>query len=178
MKKRIILSAKYLLTIIAVLSTIVFMLELLSSYKPSQTIHANAPVKTKQSIIVNAPAEKVWSVFTEVDNWAVWQKEISRATLHEPFQPGSTIEWETNGFTIKSQLQTVEPYTKLGWAGKAFGSFAIHTWKFEEQHGKTTVTVEESMEGWLVWLMQKYVQKNLYTATDYWLKALKQESEK
>ena len=80
--------------------------------------------------------------------------------------------------TIHSTLQTVDVHRKIGWAGKAFGSFAIHVWSFEEREGQTTVSVEESMEGWLVSLMKAYVQRNLHAATEYWLQALKTEAEK
>lgn len=168
----------YLLIPTTLLAIAVIALELFSKYEPAKTINKNAPVKTKKTIVIDAPAEKVWNVFTNVGRWPSWQKEITAATLDTPFQPGSVIKWKTNGFSIQSELQTVEPHKIIGWAGKAFGSFAIHVWLFEERNGKTTVTVEESMEGWLVALMQGYVQKSLHRSTEYWLQALKEESEK
>ncbi|MBO9703499.1 MAG: SRPBCC family protein [Sporocytophaga sp.] len=169
---------KYFAVIIFLILITITSLELFSHYVPAKTINNNAPVKTKRGIIIHAPAEKVWTVFTSVDKWPQWQKEIISASLSAPFKPGSVIEWKTNGFSIHSQLQTVELNKEIGWAGEAFGSFAIHVWKFEEKDGYTTVTVKESMEGWLVNLMKGYVQPNLHKATEYWLHTLKQESEK
>lgn len=178
MKRIIEKTMKYLLIIALLLSATIMLLELFSKYQPAKIINENAPVKTKKTVVINAPAEKVWSVFTNVSQWPSWQKEIATATVDAGFQPGSVIKWKTSGFSIQSELQTVEPHKLIGWAGEAFGSFAIHVWSFEEHNGYTTVTVEESMEGWLVWLMQSYVQAGLHKSTEYWLEALKQESEK
>lgn len=50
------------------ISLTIFLLEYFSDYKTSKTIHLNAPVITKKSIIINTPVEKVWKVFSDVDN--------------------------------------------------------------------------------------------------------------
>ncbi len=63
-------------------------------------------------------------------------------------------------------------------SGKAFGSFAVHIWNFEAHEGYTIVTVHESMEGWLVSMLSGYFQSHLEPATQYWLAALKIQSEK
>jgi hypothetical protein len=67
---------------------------------------------------------------------------------------------------------------KIGWSGKAFGSFAIHNWMFTPQGNGTLVTVEESMEGWLVWLLKGTFQTGLDNSLTSWLAALKTEAEK
>jgi len=168
-----------LITIIigGLLALTILSLELFSSHTPSTSINKNAPVQTKQSIQIDAPVEKVWAVFTDINRWPEWQKDIPAATIDGPVQRGLVIHWKTAGFSIQSELQTVEKFKRIGWAGKAFGSFAIHTWSFQQHEGKTTVTVEESMEGWLVKLMQGYVQSNLHTATQRWLADLKKRAE-
>jgi hypothetical protein len=120
-------------SIIIVLAITVFALEYFSNYKVSKTIHADAPVITKKSIVINAPCEKVWEIFTDVNNWNDWQKEIIDPKINGEFKAGTTFNWKSNGLTITSTLQTVEANKMVGWAGPAFGSFAIHTWYFTEQ---------------------------------------------
>lgn len=66
----------------------------------------------------------------------------------------------------------------IGWYGPALGAFAIHNWHFKERNGKTTVYVEESMEGWLVQLLKNKFQTSLDTSIAHWLNYLKIESEK
>lgn len=153
-------------------------LETFSTYTVSKSINQNAPVKTKQTITIVAPVEKVYAVFSDIDNWKSWQKDITSSKLNGPFQSGTTYDWKTGGLFIHSTLHTVEPFKAVGWSGKAFGAFAIHNWTFTTQNGYTTVTVEESMEGWLVSLMKNKFQSGLGPATLRWLMYLKLESEK
>ncbi|WP_089874431.1 SRPBCC family protein [Epilithonimonas hungarica] len=56
------------------ISATVFSLEYFSNYKSSETTHIDAPVITRKSIVINAPVEKVWKVFSDVNNWDAWQK--------------------------------------------------------------------------------------------------------
>lgn len=156
----------------------IFSLEYFSSYKTSKTIHLDEPVITKKSIAINAPIEKVWKIFSDVNNWGAWQKEIVTPRINGSFKSGTAFRWKSNGLTITSTLQTVKTNKMVGWSGPAFGAFAIHTWYFKEQNGQTIVTVEESMEGWLVFLLKSSFQSGLDTSIEHWLASLKTESEK
>ncbi|MFY0254579.1 SRPBCC family protein [Chitinophaga sp. 30R24] len=169
---------KFILYIIILLIIIIASLEIFSSYKPAIGINQNAPVKTTQSIRINAPVATVYNIFTDVDNWPSWQKEISAAKINGQLQVGATIDWKTGGLTIHSTLKTVVPDSVVGWSGKAFGAFANHVWQFEQHEGYTIVTVNESMEGWLVSLLKGYFQSHLELATKNWLEYLKAQSEK
>lgn len=166
------------LSIIIVLVITVVALEYFSHYNASKTIHVNAPVLTKKKIVINAPIEKVWKIFSDVDNWNAWQKEIVSPKLNGAFKAGIRFNWKSNGLTITSTLQTVEVNKMVGWSGPAFGAFAIHTWYFTQQDGQTIISVEESMEGWLVKLLKRKFQSSLDTSIEYWLNALKTEAEK
>ena len=167
-----------LLSIVIVLAISVFALEYFSNYKVSKTIHTDAPVITKKNIVINAPVGKVWKIFCDVDNWNAWQKEIVGPKINGPFKAGTTFNWKSNGLTITSTLQTVEGNKMVGWSGPAFGSYAIHTWYFTQQNGTTTISVEESMEGWLVKLLKSKFQTSLDLSIEHWLSYLKIESEK
>ncbi len=156
----------------------VFALEYFSDYTVTKTINQDAPVKTIKSIKVDAPVEKVWRILVDVNNWDTWQKEIESPSLNSPFSPGSSFDWKTNGLGITSTLHTVETNESLGWSGPAFGAFAVHNWYLSEQNGQTIVRVEESMEGWLVKLLDEQFQSTLDTSTENWLNYLKIEAEK
>lgn len=167
-----------LLCIIMVSAITVFVLEYSGNYKTSKTIHLDAPVITKKSIVIDAPIEKVYKIFQDVDNWDIWQKEITEPKINGVFKPGTSFNWKSNGLTITSTLQTVKTNKMIVWSGPAFGAFAIHTWYFTEYNGKTTVRVEESMEGWLVTLLKSRFQSSLDMSIEHWLASLKTESEK
>lgn len=163
--------------IIVLLAIIIAMLEMSSSYQVSKNIHKNAPVVTKLQIVINAPIDRVWKVFADVNRWPQWQKEIPESKINGAFEAATSFDWKTHGLTIHSTFHTVENNAKVGWSGPAFGSFAIHNWYFIKQGNKTVVKVEESMEGWLVWLLRGQFQSVNKGSLVYWLKALKAASE-
>jgi uncharacterized membrane protein len=141
-------------------------------------VNTAAPVKTEQTIIINAPVEVAWKVFTGINDWSAWQKDITSSKINSPVEPGANFDWKSGGMTIHSTLHTVDRFHMIGWTGKAFGTFAIHNWTFEKEKDHTIVTVEESMEGWLVNLLKKYLQSKLESSTRNWLRFLKTQSEK
>jgi uncharacterized protein YndB with AHSA1/START domain len=145
---------------------------------PMKNINAQAPVKCNKSIKINANREKVWTVLTNIDQWAVWQKEITKPKLNGELKPNSTFDWKTRGAKIHSTLHTVEPFTRFGWTGNTFGMFAIHNWALAEANGQTEVSVEESMEGFFAKLLKKSFNKNLEKGMQNWLELLKMECEK
>lgn len=143
-----------------------------------RVINNNAPVKCSKTITINANSEKVWAILTNIDNWASWQTDISQPRMNGALQPATTFDWKTGGVKIYSTLHTVEPFENFGWTGKTFGLFAIHNWTLRETNGQTTVSVEESMEGFLAKLLKKSFNKNLEKGMQKWLDLLKQQCEK
>ena len=126
-----------------------------------KSINNNAPVKCSKQITIDTNAGKVWSIITNIDNWASWQTDISKPKLNGELKPGTTFDWKTGGAAIHSTLHTVEPFKHFGWTGKTFGMYAVHNWTLKEDNYVTTVTVNESMEGFLARLLKKSFNKNL-----------------
>ncbi|MCW3467120.1 SRPBCC family protein [Chitinophaga nivalis] len=173
--KKILLGAGLFIVLLALMAGV---LELSSSYQPSVTIHENAPAKTRLKINIQADPEKIWAIMSDVDHWSVWNTDIQDVKLNGAFQQGTTFDWKTGGLNIHSTLHTAKPYHQIGWSGTAFGAFAIHNWTFTPKGGYTEVTVEESMEGWLVELLPKKFQSVLEKKLHSWLQQLKKEAEK
>ena len=143
-----------------------------------RSINNNAPVKCSKEITIHAGSKKVWSVITDINNWANWQTDISNPKLNGELKPGSTFVWKTGGAKIQSTLHTIEPEKQFGWTGKTFGMFAIHNWTIIENNGITKVIVDESMEGLLSSLFKKAFNKNLEKGMQKWLDLLKATCEK
>lgn len=137
-----------------------------------------APVKCKKTITINADRKRIWSILAAINNWPLWQKDISFSKLNGELKPGTTFDWKSGGVTIHSTLHTVESFNEIGWTGKALGTFAIHNWKLIEKSDRTEVIADESMEGFLVRLLKKMFRKNLEKGMQSWLEMLKEESEK
>lgn len=141
-------------------------------------INPNAPVVQFAQIQVQANPEAIWAVLSEVNNWPNWNNKISNAKMENQLAIGARFTWIINGARIKSTLHTATPGQALGWSGTTFGATAIHNWYFQEKDGGTLVSVEESMEGWLVSLFKSKMNRDLANDMQHWLKALKVESEK
>ena len=137
----------------------------------------HAPVKCCRSILINSDCKKVWEVLTDINKWSRWQSDISDSNLNGELKAGSKFIWRSGGVKIHSTLHIVEPFTEIGWTGKAPGTFAIHNWTLIEQEGKTNVTADESLEGLVPKFFKKSFSKNLEKGMQSWLELLKKECE-
>lgn len=141
-------------------------------------INQNAPVKQNKAIFIQASPEKVWAVLTNINNWPNWNPKISKAQMAEQIAPDAKFKWTVNGAKINSTLHTVAPYQTFGWSGTTFGGSAIHNWYLRAQGEGTYVQVEESMEGWLVSLFKKKMNRDLEVDMGIWLEQLKLTAER
>jgi hypothetical protein len=123
-------------------------------------INPNAPVSGKNEIVIDASREKILSIITDINNWTNWRKSITKSKLLEPLVENSNFKWSADGLNYKSKIHT---YNKdaFGWTGTTIGAYAIHNWFFVEDNGKTVVRVEESLDGFLIKLMKKSMQKKI-----------------
>ncbi|RZK61585.1 MAG: polyketide cyclase/dehydrase [Hymenobacter sp.] len=145
---------------------------------PTSQNNPDAPVCSRHTIRIEAPAERAWQVLSEIAAWPTWQPDIAYAHPHGPAQNGTRFDWSASGYLpIHCTLHTVEPGASFGWSGTAFGAFTVHNWQFASREGYTEVTAEETMEGWLVSLMQPVLQPALDRGNARWLGYLKQQVE-
>ena len=66
--------------------------------------------KSYSKIVENLDAAKVWTVWTDVDQWHTWQDDIEYATLSGEFAKGGLIHFKPRGGpNIKLELAEVKP---------------------------------------------------------------------
>ena len=140
-------------------------------------INRNAPLVAEHSRIVRAPRARVWQLLTAIDEWPRWHSGISRAALEGPLAPGSVFRWISGGMGIVSTLQVLEEGRRLGWTGKALGTFTQHEWRLEDAEGGTRITTVEAMSGWLIRPVKLLAPRFLDDALLAWLAALAQAGE-
>ncbi|MDX2305963.1 MAG: SRPBCC family protein [Microscillaceae bacterium] len=140
-------------------------------------INLNAPVLQKNQIFIAADPASVWEVLTDINAWPNWNKKISKAQIKTQPQAGVSFSWTINGTAISSKLHTVSFQESFGWTGKTFGASAIHNWYIEAHQDGTLVKVEESMEGWLIFLFKNTMNKALAEDMALWLELLKKKCE-
>ena len=113
----------------------------------SVDINRSAPVIETKEIIIDAPVQRVWNILVNINEWPVWQSEVTKVSLNGLPQKGVAFKWRAGGISFSSMIHSFEPCKFFGWTGTTFGAQAIHNWTFEETGGKTKLIVEESLQG-------------------------------
>lgn len=140
-------------------------------------INTSAPAVATHEILIKAPAQRIWSLLTEINRWPGWNPAVKSAKLNGAFEVGTTFNWKSGGISIVSTLQEIQRTTKLVWTGKAIGTRAIHVWSLKSTTTGVLVCTSESIDGWLVSLMRKAMQKTLDESLVAWLVELKRRAE-
>ncbi len=141
-------------------------------------INDNAVLKTSKEIEIHAPLNVVWAIHVDINSWKKWHPDISEALLKGNLKSGSTFDWKSGGYKLKSTIMEVVENKIIGWEGVGFGASAIHVWEFSSlENGNTLVSTHESMDGWMVKLFKGMMRKKLNDSLDTWLSSLKLQVE-
>lgn len=124
-------------------------------------VNTSAPVLSEAQLTINAPAEKVFAVLNDINNWPAWQKDVTETQLQSAPAEGTVFLWKAGGLSFESKIHTNTPSLFFGWTGTTFGAYAVHNWQFVQNDSSTTVTVHESLQGFIPWLMSSFFQSNL-----------------
>ncbi|MEY8758980.1 polyketide cyclase/dehydrase [Chryseobacterium tongliaoense] len=143
-----------------------------------KSINNDAPVKICQEITIHAPSQKVYQMISDINHWEELNNDVIDPKLNGSFEEGNSFDWKNEGVSMHSIISNIIPGKKIGWCSKACGVFAINSWSFTSYGDYTTIKVEESTEGWLVFLRCSKFQKDSERSTRIWLKNLKTEAEK
>jgi uncharacterized protein YndB with AHSA1/START domain len=140
-------------------------------------VNERSPDVAHLEIEIDAPPAKVWSLLTNASQWPQWDKQIASVTAPGPFSTaGTKFMWKSGDTEINSEVQLVEPQTRLAWTGTAMSAKAIHVWQLQSIPGdRTRVTMKESMDGPLI--SRLFPPDRLKEAGQQWLIALKKAAE-
>ena len=106
-----------------------------------------APVLAHHEIDIDAPLERVWALHAHVAGWPEWQTEITEARIEGPFEPGTSFDWTSYGFSVTSTVYDVNERTRVLWGGTSGGITGVHEWLFSETPAGVHVMTTESFAG-------------------------------
>lgn len=141
-------------------------------------IDREAPAVASSEIEVATGPDVVWDVMADFERWPDWNPEVKSVSVSGPPAEGTTFKWKSSGATLSSTVERAARPELLAWTGRASGMRAIHVWHFEARGDKSYVRTEESLDGWLVRLFRRRVQKVLQTGLDDSVRQLKAEAER
>lgn len=136
-----------------------------------------AKAQAQARIVIRAPIERVWALLADVTQWPQWNPAVQSVTLRGSFANGACFVWKSQGFTVTSTLQDVQPMRTLSWTGRAMGTRAFHAWHLETTPDGVVVRTEETFDGWLPWLIKGSMQKKLDETLPLWLETLRRVAE-
>jgi hypothetical protein len=113
----------------------------------------------------------------DVAGWPEWQTEIMEARIEGPFETGTSFDWTSYGFSVRSTIYDVDARTRVLWGGTAEGITGIHEWLFTETRGGAPVETNESFEGDPVEADATSMQSMLDASLAAWLGHLKAAAE-
>ena len=143
-------------------------------------------VLIKKEIIINADIQKVWSIFSQLENWPKWGCYILQASWvsKNKWKVGSRFTQTIKGFLgfkeFKSnpEIITIEPYKIVTWAGTRKLIKGTHTFKFQKIGSKTKVSNEEYFTGLLAPILLPFFKNKFEFYFEEFLNGLKKETEK
>ena len=140
-------------------------------------IDRSTPVLAHHEIDIEAPLGVVWRLHADVNAWPTWHSDITTTHLVGPFEPGSSFDWTSYGFSVTSTIYAVDDRSRVLWGGTASGITGVHEWAFEETSSGTHVTTNESFAGEPVEADPATMQTQLDASLVAWLAHLKQAAE-
>ncbi len=151
--------------------------EVLAGYAREHRVDAAEPIQAKASITVDASVETVWTVLTDVANWAdSLEPGVSNIDLSHGVTVGAPFHRSASGFRMHARFEVVEPQRELAWTGVALGVRVVHRFELESQGPRTLVRCEESMGGAPLAIL--YSSAKLQSATEASLQSFKQACER
>ena len=149
----------------------------LSKLAKEGKINQTASTRDSQSTIVNAPIEKVWEVLIDVENWKSWNPDIKKVKVSK-IEEGASFKMQTlKSGDFVSRFEKISKPDVISWTSRWAWIKAIQVWTLEKtEEYQTIVTVEESMQGFLIPLFISHYR--LHFSLINWLSHLKEEVEK
>ena len=141
-------------------------------------------VYLEYSLTAKCRPEHIWKKFEVLDQWAWWNKVISRTRWisGEPWQKGSRFEMElARPQPAKFRPVIIESSApnKVAWVGKAKGLTGEHWFSFELQSdGTTLMKTWEKFSGLATILLGSGAKQAIVRMYQEWLEALRFEAER
>jgi hypothetical protein len=124
--------------------------------------------KSHSIITKDATKEQMWKLFTDVNNWHVWNDEIEFAKLEGKFEAGNHyLIQPKNGRTVKVKLLEVVENKYCLESGKFPLAKMYYDHHLEETTAGLKITSIITVKGFLSSLWVQMVVKNIASQVDF-----------
>lgn len=141
-----------------------------------------APLYARNQKVIPASLSTVWAWLTYAESWPGWYPNAQNVEFTlwpgPTLEAGSVFNWSTFGFRLTSTVHDFETERRLGWAARADGVLAYHTWYLHPlSENETLVITDETQISTLgIWATDQFTQ-GLIEQHDIWLEALSMKAQ-
>lgn len=121
----------------------------------------------------NISKEKIWKLWTDVNNWPKWHGDLDSCTMEGPFVVGNHFMLKPKGVKpVKIILTEIKEGRKFTDCTTFFGAKMIDTHEMEETSDGLCLTNTLVVTGPLKWLWIKLVAQNVADTVPHEMEAL------
>lgn len=118
--------------------------------------------KTYSKRVRDVQAEKVWKVWTDVNQWHTWQPDIEYAKLDGDFKVGNTFKLKPRGGPgVTIEIIKVESSRQFTDLTRFPGARMFGCHEFIDHGDELEIRTTMSIEGFLAFLWKKIVAENV-----------------
>ncbi len=110
-------------------------------------VQQDAAVFHSCSELIDAPVSLVYGIISDVERWPEWQSTVSRTLVEGACLKGREFKWNSSGMTFRALVHTAEEPSEFGWVARSMWFKIVFNCTLEDLHGRTRVTIEESLSG-------------------------------
>jgi uncharacterized protein YndB with AHSA1/START domain len=127
---------------------------------------------------IQAKPEKIWDILADVEGWPKWQDtDFAKLITPPPLKQSSKFVADLGGMRWDLTVIKANRPQNIAWVATRPGLKGVHSWRLNEREGKTVVTTDETMSGWLAATLYLMVRYQLSKTDKKWLADLKVKAE-
>ncbi|MBV1707100.1 MAG: SRPBCC family protein [Hyphomicrobiales bacterium] len=118
--------------------------------------------KTHSQLVKGLQADDIWKVWTDVNNWHIWQPDIEYARINGDFKVGNSFTLKPkSGPAVSIEIISAEPGRKFIDLTRFPGARMYGAHEFTSQGDELEIRTTMSIEGPLSFLWRKIVAENI-----------------
>ena len=145
---------------------------------PPEHSPASSMVFAQNTIEIAASPERVWSRLIDCVQWSLWYKHCSDVSVLRGgplLSANAKFRFKTLRFYFEPEIKTFERSRMLVWSANGpVGTSGANAWYIESTPDGCRVITEESQRGLLLFVLGPHTRRELLSAHQEWLRALKE----
>lgn len=112
--------------------------------------------------VTGISVQRIWDVYSDVENWPSWQDDVDYAHLGGPFETGGVIRFKPKGGPkVRIELNEVEAPSRFVDITRFPLARMVDVHEFVESDGGVAIRNTMSVDGPLAWVWRKLMAEGV-----------------